>query len=283
MMATEVTIQRRAWDPLHMNSALHSGDAGVNKAEVRATAVESWAELVHYPIAFIWTIPPFAVRALKEAIPIGLVRNEPSTLHGGEFTDMAYILRGAAHDNAFPPHGWFVRFGQMSPKDGMYGSVPLTSWRQIVHQLATSSRALACLNDGETKLYLCHWDPTWCAGWELRAFVYNGRLTALSQYSASTTELPACTDEQLHRIAERAEAMVALLAPSFESAMQTRHVVCDLVWKPEDGVVRVVEFNPFGAHNPTGSAFFHWIEDEAILKAEKGLVFRVGSLPPLIV
>lgn len=60
------------------------------------------------------------------------------------------------------------------------------------------------------------------------------------------------------------------------TTLRTENLVCDIYVSRLDSV-RIIEFNPFGYWLATGSAFFHWLTDKALLYSEGGPVyFRVA-------
>lgn len=108
--------------------------------------------------------------------------------------------------------------------------------------------------------------PRWA---ELRGFVVERKLTALSQYYTSEhfPELWAQREvvvEQARDFVERA------MGP----AMPISHAVVDLVWRPPRGFV-VIELNPFGS--ASGAALFSWTDDRAVLLGEAPFECRISD------
>jgi hypothetical protein len=97
---------------------------------------------------------------------------------------------------------------------------------------------------------------------ELRGFIHNSKLTALSQYYTSEY-FPELLENQ-KEIALKAQEFVEYeLGPN----MPMPHAVVDLCWIPSSSsnasMFKVIELNPFG--RSSGSALFHWIEDKDVL------------------
>ena len=118
---------------------------------------------------------------------------------------------------------------------------------------------------------------------ELRAFVYQGKLTALSQYY---------TNCYFASIPEREEAIVASVTRFHETLLQLvpstlPSYIIDLVVfedaekaKDVGSGVTLVELNPWS--EKTGSALFSWSTEEDILLGKAPFEFRYLKNPPSV-
>jgi hypothetical protein len=91
---------------------------------------------------------------------------------------------------------------------------------------------------------------------ELRGFVHNGRLRALSQYY-SECHFPKLVSEK-----EEVAKKVKSFHKSVKKLLSFSSYIFDVVVY-DDKSIKVVELNPFGQH--TGAALFSWKHDEAVL------------------
>eukprot|EP00466_Bigelowiella_natans_P010372 jgi/Bigna1/70557/fgenesh1_pg.12_\ len=107
---------------------------------------------------------------------------------------------------------------------------------------------------------------------ELRGFIHDRKLTALSQYYTVDHHYPEIWKDR-HEIAKKACEYVKLtLGPK----MPMKDAVVDFVWLPKERQLYIIELNPFG--KLAGSALFHWTEDWAVLTGEKPFEFKLN--PP---
>lgn len=107
---------------------------------------------------------------------------------------------------------------------------------------------------------------------EIRAFVYNRRLTALSQYYSVSVypQLLNCKDTIELAIRKFVEQIVHLLPCD--------SVVMDIGVRSDGGVV-LIEMNPFNDYEGCGTsaAMFDWSKDGDILFGRKPFEFRVET------
>ncbi len=143
-------------------------------------------------------------------------------------------------------------------------------------------------DDGACALFFVPFVPETRTTRELRCFVHEGRLTALTQYNWHSPAAAFCAmdDAALARVARACEAFHDReLAPAWAAAGGARSYVMDVEFvaaagdgaAPGDGVVRLVELNCFGAEFAAASALFHWLRDRARLYRWRG-----GAPPPPI-
>jgi D123 len=174
----------------------------------------------------------------------------------------------------------FVRIGATSAKDSFAADRPTVkpspmppSGELVVRRLLTSGRIVGRLlalteriwsDDPGEALVIQRWSPDIEPRRELRAFCYQGRVTAISQnvwftrlgwreqYSAGFVEaITQLWDKVKDLIPFDTCTMDMLVTPPDAEGSS---------WK-----TGIIEFNGFGAHLNTGSDLFHWVKDADIL------------------
>lgn len=276
----QVIIQRES--PAEVNSQNHPkelDDEEVQlldyRTEIDKTSLLKWRSLIDYPIVLEWTFTPVEIRHLMDSMQVSLISKRLSSLHREELDEIIQRLDRELSQIS-SPHGWFCRFARCSPKDGCR-AWPLLSSKQVVEQVVTSVRAQQALQHGGTTLYLCRYLPNWDPHREVRVFVYRGRVTAISQYTARSHYFERLTDEQLERVAHRILQELTELMGRLIEAFSTSNFTCDMYI--EEDRVRIVEFNSFGYWLAAGSGHFHWLTDRALLYGtNEELYFRIGEL-----
>jgi hypothetical protein len=173
----------------------------------------------------------------------------------------------------------FARWDEMSPKDGIFGTRPMTSAREVLNQICTAARTLVAIEDMEKfceddgcelrcPLILMKYDFSMNMNHEFRCFVHWGRLTGISQYkwheyssdwSNSATSIWALADNMCTKIlkfnqsimfANREDKYAALLHAgfTFDVLVKGKNVT------EEVEAVQLIELNSFGPNSLCGSA-----------------------------
>ncbi|KAH3756146.1 cell division cycle protein 123-like [Pelomyxa schiedti] len=156
-----------------------------------------------------------------------------------------------------------------------------TSGKEAMEMILNSERVFMDLMEAiETEelwdqyVVVRKWEPKLIADMEFRAFVYNGKLTAISQYNhyVYIPLLVAHHDRIL-------EALIAYWTAQVEPVTKDLpNYIVDLgflKFEPEPELC-VIELNPY--RDTTGAALFDWGHDEALLK-EGPLTLRVHQKP----
>lgn len=272
----QIIIQRRQWDEKTMNSMNHAKDPDDDlvknldyETELNKTNLQHWRNLISYPIIFEWTFDRQEVKDLLDAMKVSLQTFKFSSLHEEELERIISRL-----ENALPKSstGWFFRFDQSSPKDGA-GKWPMITARHVILQVVTSERARQCLQTGST-LYFCYFEPHWDPHRELRVFVNQGVVTAISQYNIDTLYFSNLSDSRLKEIALTILDKMKKIMPDTCAALNLSTFICDVL--VEDDEPRIIEFNSSGYWLAGGSGYFHWQHDRDLLYNTNGDVyFRV--------
>lgn len=192
--------------------------------------------------------------------------------------------------------GWFLRLSDCSPKDSPFGGAgPHATLQDALHSIDGSLRSqkelarawaimtqkqmatmfpcrkredtplLAC--DGEeamTTLYLAPFDKSCDTLCELRCFVHDGRLTAITQYDWFSPGAIFCSmdDAQLEHVAREVDSFLQRrVLPAFTEAGGISSFTMDVEFVRASDEVRLIELNCFGAHLAAASGLFHWLRD----------------------
>ena len=161
------------------------------------------------------------------------------------------------------PQGWFVRSELVSLKAGIHGPGPYFSLKQAIESIVTSKIGHTCFREEDTSctLYLMKW-LVLDGDREFRVFVYNGRITAISQqhWYRSNKWLNTLREEEIQAVGK---AIVNHFEQEIKPRLNSSYVM-DVVFT-DDNSLYFIEPNAFGKMYGAGSALFHWEIDEDIL------------------
>jgi len=188
-----------------------------------------------------------------------------------------------------PDKIYFCRFSTRSPKDGVSVSaedkklditsrlkkknelLAVTNADQVIQLISHSQRVFTDIRfyfqyrvqgSSSGKLYLMLRDfiPNLPVDHEFRCFVYNRKLTAISQYQCYCV-FPALKDE--NHVKECRNVIVNFME-TIKHIFPMDSFVIDLVVLP-DPSCQVIELNPFGIDMSSGSGLFNWYKDYDLL------------------
>lgn len=205
-----------------------------------------------------------------------------------ESEDLAAELQAQCAAGFGPPHGgWFARTSACSPKDAFHdgGAGPHFSLAAVLRALLASERVQVSMGQYEDDaiLYLMPFDTEVTTERELRVFVHERQVTAMSQYRVhSVAPLFAnMADCELAAVARVVDAFHReSLAPRWETAGGIASYVMDVELVQNvcgEVAVRLIELNCFGAEMAAASALFHWLRDRDELYSSDRLCIRVLS------
>ena len=219
---------------------------------------------------------------------------------GEEFEECAVQVSQLLEDGAgkVPEAGWFVRTAHCSPKDAEQegGFGPHHSLKAVLMAVAASDRCQKALRvasyQEDLTLYLSPFDPEVSTSRELRVFVSNWEVTAISQYAWTnpSSHFSDMADDELVKVGflvdqfNRGQVSSAWRrAGGIDCYVMDVEVVFE---KTGHSVVRLIELNTFGAEFSSGSALYHWLRDDHILQGRtQGEDLRandaINSLPVL--
>lgn len=233
--------------------------------EVKKTHKDVWVK--YFPDnSRICQLSVAQLRVLKDAAAIGIFTMKRTDLYAEELQSVEDYI--SAHLRL--ECEYFVRFSDCSPKDGVYGK-RMRNAKEIIDNIVTSKRCWQVLErtTAAANLYICTFRKDWHERNEFRAFVYRGRLTAISQYSwcrdyGWTRELIAVAACKMAEYIRNNVIPVAVanICESF---------VVDVIIV--DSNVELIEFNSFGAELSSGSALFEWQRDRGQLYSDGSIVY----------
>ena len=124
-------------------------------------------------------------------------------------------------------------------------------------------RVFADLHDwlrwGEPEqIVLRQFEPEISLEYEFRAFIFNGKLNAITQYDHY------CIYPNLLNIQEKIKQKIFLLWQSVHSYVGEQSYIMDFAYLPQKDLCIVIELSPF--LTCTGTACFSWRMDRAILE-----------------
>lgn len=163
---------------------------------------------------------------------------------------------------------YFFRTSHCSAKDSIHGLGPVYNARDIILRLVTSQRCLKNLEDDEnTYLILKPW-LNLNRAYEFRVFIFNGEITAISQYYCYEDY---GWEEKLEKIDiqeiyEKIDGLYHKLKKCYDNC------VMDIYLNTETNEAELIEFNSFGMEMASGSALFEWIADKRQLYGETNCI-----------
>jgi hypothetical protein len=165
---------------------------------------------------------------------------------------------------------YFVRAEKVSLKYGKHGAGPYTNLRDIIESLVTcieTHSPLKNIKDSSIKLYLFPWIEM-NEDLEFRIFVYNNKITAISQQNIyQRNEYLLEYDEEKRNII--INNWINIINNYFNDVIKkninhTYNYTIDLALL-DDNKPYFIEINSFGKDYAAGSALYHWIIDDKIL------------------
>lgn len=207
-------------------------------------------------IEYIFTDKQY--KTLLEASKVGAISGHYPMLYDDELQEIAKCLDKF---NIFTDGNlWFSRLDECSFKDGLYNP-PYTSSLQIIKSLVTSQRVASALQHFDNKkLYLIPWNVHWDSNYEFRVFVYNKKVTCISQYkwikNLGFNEIFLGT------------FMNELISycNKIANEIDLQNMIIDVVYNdnPQFDMIELVEINSFNKYLTCG-ALFDWELDENII------------------
>lgn len=234
------------------------------ETELKKTNLMNYANLIDYPISWIYTFTEEEIHVLIKYASDYLKNNIDEV-------EIKPVLQRL--DNAWTKGAWFFRFNSMSPKDGI-PNCSVTSALDTINKIITSKRAWNCMTSGEKTIYFVRYENDWDPKREFRVFIYKRKVTAISQYNIGTKSMLSGKSNHdvmtlTNGIKDHLEKQILpLVCPK----IGTDNVTCDL-YINRNGTIRIVEFNSFGYWQAAGSALFEWIGDKNKLYNQDGKIY----------
>jgi len=221
---------------------------------------------------------PLAHLAYQEVRATGLYGEEAEALE-------EELIQGNENLWVPPSTGWFVRTNACSPKDALSdgGAGPHFSLKAVLLALFASSRVHGTLGDysSDVTVYLMPFDSSITVERELRVFVHQGKVTAMSQYDVyNTSTFSGMRDRELVEVAKAvAEFHQSSVHLTWSDSGGIDSYIMDVEVVDVNGVMNVslIELNSFGAEMASASALFHWVRDYKDLYTTATICIRIRN------
>lgn len=249
----------------------------VQKIEYQAvrqqTDYENWKALKDIDREQVITLDETCTQILALAGQIGRHTFELPQLYHEELCEVIDKIENELPESYSP---FFVRLSKCSTKGGHGGVGPFWNSKQIVRALVTSYRCVDVFSSGGIcKLYVSPFNSQFNPDDEFRVFVYNKKVTCISQYNEKEdcgwgmlddkTLSLVCSNivDLYYALMDRAATLNICLPDCL-----TMDVLC---LRTQNFATELVEFNTFGAQMSAGSCLFDWIDDYDLLHSTGGL------------
>ena len=188
-----------------------------------------------------------------------------------------------------PAQGWFVRTSACSPKDALDdgGAGPHHSLVDVVLALLASARVHTSMKDyngaEDVRVYLIPFDRTVTVERELRVFVHDHQVTAMSQYDVYNTSsvFAPMDDAQLAQVARGVDDFHRQQVRPRWTGIASYIMDVEYLVEGDDEssncAVRLIELNSFGAEMAAASALFHWVRDAEELYSSRADLYPSSS------
>lgn len=189
-----------------------------------------------------------------------LFEDEMNEICSGLETDISQIFNGT---------GYFVRVNNVSLKYGQHKEGPYYSLRQILESVVSCIRGHTPIKPDTTNLdiYLMEWIEI-LPEYEFRVFVYQNKITAISQQNIYSLLLNTNPNIPNHIFELEMKEKLDIIVEYFYNT-----IVDKVNWINSytidiaiiNSQAYFIELNSFGKEYAAGSALFHWLLDESIL------------------
>ena len=243
----------------------------------RQTDYEIWRALKNIDREQVILLDERCTQLLALAGHIGRHTFELPQLYHEELFQLIDRLENELPESYAP---FFVRLSKCSTKGGHRGVGPFWNSKQIVRALVTSYRCVDVFaSEGTCKLYVSPFNSQFNPDDELRVFVYNKKVTCISQYNEKENCGWGMLDDEIlslvcsniidlyYALMSKAATLNICLPESL-----TMDVLC---LRTQNFATELVEFNTFGAQMSAGSCLFDWIDDYDILHSDKFEEMRI--------
>ena len=164
---------------------------------------------------------------------------------------------------------WFIKLSGTSGKNEK-AVQPVSSIIEIFKQLTSNMLFLHQEYDKlskDTSLIITEWNDNIEKRNEFRVFVYNNKITGVSQQH--WYDLFSYTTEEMSSI----QIAISQLNKNLSSKIPIyNNCVIDIWIDIKKSSAHIIEYNPFGAYSGAGSSLFHWIKDNDKLTGDGKII-----------
>jgi hypothetical protein len=212
---------------------------------------------------------------MKEAYSIGNITKKFPSQYEEEKQDILKRYKS----NIFNGTEYFIRTESVSLKHGIHGVGPYNSFEKVIESICTCKVGHSPIDKNIThiKLFLLPWIKFEYMN-EYRVFVYQNRITAISQQNLYESNYILSKFKEKERN-DKIRKYILIIKSYFDYKIKNNIIHMDSY--TYDFIIRnddtpyLVEFNPFGKEQAAGSSLFHWILDDSMLcNKENKIYFR---------
>jgi hypothetical protein len=239
------------------------------REKIDMTYTKNWVDKFHVNYSTI-TLDEYDLKWMHKAFLIGRVTAKFPQMYNDDLDDL--LEKYKEYDYLFKGTPYFIRTESVSLKCGVHGAGPYTNLRMIIESMTTSRSGHCCFREGDMqcKIYLLKWIPDMSLDKEFRIFVFNNNITAISQqhlYQVNTW----LSDESDAYIKQVIKKIVDYFRDHIRSKMLfMSSYVMDLALIGDNDAPYFIEPNSFGKEYASGSALFHWVDDEDLIYNKNG-------------
>lgn len=167
---------------------------------------------------------------------------------------------------------YFVRTDKTSLKSGIYGIGPYDNLKDIIISMTTTRFGHHSFNknDEVINLYLMDF-INMDIDKEFRVFVVNNKISCISQQNIYRKNLfleNIDIQEFIHKMLDFFDLNIK------KKLLNYSNYIMDIVYLDNVQTFHFIEINPFGKEYTSGSACFHWINDEKTIYDTSFIEFR---------
>jgi hypothetical protein len=243
------------------------------ESELKNCETSKWIDKFHPNYTVINIFKP-DICWIKEAYSIGnITRKFPS-----QFNDeKEKIVMKYNTGNIFENEEYFIRSDSVSLKHGMHGIGPYKSFDKIIESICTCKNGHSPIDKSteSIKLFLLPWIKFEYMN-EFRVFVFQNRITGISQqnlYESNYILNKLTENDRKIQINKYIDIITKYFEEKIKkSIIHMESYTFDFIIK-DDLSPYLVEFNPFGKDQASGSSLFHWIIDEDKLYNRENVIY----------
>lgn len=246
------------------NNCWNNGIAPIDyKQSLENTYTNKWIDKFHNDYFTIIIDDEYELNWMKKACEISMQIGRFSELYNDEL-ELFLEKYNKYYEHIFDDTEYFVRTENVSLKCGQHSVGPYTSFRQIIESLVSCKRHHTPIyyDTKSITLYIMPWLNIYR---EFRVFVYNKKITAISQQNLYNVVYDDLKQNELYELFSN---YVELIKNYFENNIidniDLQHYTYDFAILENDKPY-FIEPGSFGKEYAAGSSLFDWINDEEIL------------------
>lgn len=235
----------------------------------------NWVDLFHkdYPIVEIdkkdleWMIQAYKIGRCTGIFPKSYVKELEDMLD--RYQHVEEIFKRSK--------GYFIRTEDVSLKYGQHGTGPYKDFKSVVESLVTSIHTHTPIREDTImiKLYFLPWLNHMHKDTEFRVFVFNNKITAISQqrwYTKNKLLKGVDSDALSTMIKQILDYHENVISKRITHAKNYSMDLAVLNPLTNQSQIYFIEINSFGKEYAAGSSLFHWLTDEDILYSDGTIV-----------